>query len=253
MSVNLYQWTDFLRSENWRQETIVQDGPRPIGEFVDQITRPQTIHFVREGGHRLSLTTNAMLCVIEVKDQTGKTWTLPEAKAATLRRRTDWSESRIVEWLHEELTPHFHLHPEVYGTAPNGKRKKIDLIITPVDSAKWADPEVALGVEVKRLKRDSTGDYCRHFGQSADYAYTDFDRFGFVHVFAYPDCVPVNILEHSYSSMLIPRLLGRVGVGSIHERQRDGLVFVLNGHDIWSQRRGVIEKTWKLKRKFGSR
>ncbi len=59
------------------------------------------------------------------------------------------------------LEPHFHIHREVTGLHPAGKRLRIDAIAVPRDPSQWARPDIALGIEFKRSAASARGDSSR--------------------------------------------------------------------------------------------
>lgn len=147
----------------------------------------------------------------------------------------------------------FRIQEQVYGRHfSTPRRKRIDMVIYPLDTSDWSNKQVAFGVEVKRDDfhcETGTGDYCRHFGQSVDYANTEWDGFGYLNILTYPSFIPQRISDPEFYR----RIAGRLGVGELCFTEY-GLTAFLNGHNIWCQSLGVVEgKTWGLKRKFGSR
>lgn len=162
-------------------------------------------------------------------------------------------ESVTTDALRESLKDHFYIEEQVPGRHFAQKSKKrIDMVIRPIDKSRWLNKEVAFGVEIKRDSfhlEKGTGDYCRHFGQSADYASTNWDGYGYLYILTYPTFIPSRIQDQGF----FRRLAGRIGVGEIGFTG-SGLTALINGHTIWSDRHGVVEgRTWKLERKFGSR
>lgn len=162
-------------------------------------------------------------------------------------------EQRAVQLLEGILEPHFTIEKEVVGThAPTNSRLKIDMIVKPVATDEWADPNISIGIELKRHAGafKDTKDYCKHAAQCVDYANTDWDCHGFVYILAYPSFIP----PRAQDAHLLHRFFGQMGVGVIEDSESFGAAFLVNEHTMWSEKQGVVEaKRWKLKRKFGSR
>jgi len=164
--------------------------------------------------------------------------------------RTDYPEKIVTEKINEILACKFDVFHQVKGTHPSSKvKKRIDMVIVP--KFDWDGKNVAFGVE---LKKDSfldknTKDYCRHFSQSVDYANTDWDGFGFLFVLTYPSFIPKWAKDQS----LLQRIGGRLGVGELKVFKNNDFSIMINGHHVYCSDRGVIEKQWNFKRKFGSR
>ena len=162
------------------------------------------------------------------------------------------NETDTTESLKTLLSDHFVIKEQVRGSHfASSRPKRIDFVIQPIRNQSWANPDVAIGIEIKKdfVEDKSTGDFCRHFGQSVDYANTEWEGFGFIYVLTYPSFIPRRIADAGF----FRRLAGRLGVGTLEHAENLGLVININGHHVWSSRYGVIEKTWKLTRKFGSR
>jgi hypothetical protein len=59
-------------------------------------------------------------------------------------------EVDVVMYLKEQLAPYFDIREEVWGVHMTGRRKRIDLIITPsVDTISKGFPDIPVGIEVK--------------------------------------------------------------------------------------------------------
>lgn len=187
------------------------------------------------------------------------------------------------------LEPYFHIHREVTGTHPTGKRLRIDAIVVPRDPSGWARPDIALGIEFKRAAAIGRGDSSRTIRQCLDYTVVEWPSFGSgIPVFYCPgfaaiealrsyrqwtpyvraeddwfgeDVVPnVPMDRHQIFSAgmgyAISGILGQHNVGELIDHERDGLSFIKHGggfHVQWSERRGVCEgKINHLRRKIGS-
>jgi len=186
------------------------------------------------------------------------------------------------------LQPHFHIHREVTGHHPSGKRLRIDAVLVPRDSSAWARPDIALGIEFKRASALGRGDSSRIVRQCLDYTITDFKGFGTgLPIFYCPgfDAIaqwravrewapnrlvddgflgewvsndPLTPQQHFNAGMgyAISGILGQHNVGELIHNQRDGWSFVKHGgcnHIQWCERRGVCEATRnQLRRKIGS-
>lgn len=148
------------------------------------------------------------------------------------------------------LETHFFIDEQVTGKHFAGKTKKrLDMVIRPKDTSQWLNKSLAFGVEIKK-NSDGTGDYCRHIGQSCDYANTEWDGFGFIYILTYPSIIPSWIADAGF----VHRMAGRLGVGVIELSPFNGTSILINEHTIWSERTSVVEgRHWKLERKFGSR
>ena len=186
------------------------------------------------------------------------------------------------------LAHHFHIHREVTGLHPSGKRLRIDAIALPRDPSLWARPDIALGIEFKRAVASGRGDSSKVIRQCLDYTLVDWKGFGtglpifycpgFEQIQAWRElkdwrafrhiddgflgqCVPNEPLtdrQHFQAGMgyAISGILGQHNVGELVELPRDGWSFIKHGggfHVQWSERRGVCEATRnQLRRKIGS-
>jgi hypothetical protein len=162
-------------------------------------------------------------------------------------------EAMVSSKLLDRLSFNFNIKEQVNGTHFSGNRMRIDAIIEPKNRTGWANEDVVFGVEIKRGSGD-TGEYCKHFCQSVDYANSHFDEYGHVFILCYPNYFP----GQSQGRVFFDRIAGRLGIGFIDHRAwsdgTDELSIIINGHTIWSESNGVCEGSrWKLKRKFGSR
>ncbi len=170
------------------------------------------------------------------------------------------NETELSTSLLRRLDPHFHVHREVHGTHFSGKSLRIDAVVVPRDSSQWKDQGVALGVEFKdvaRLRGDTTN-FTSWLAQCVDYGNTNWNGFGYLHVFACPslvDGVPGERAGPGSAVWILPRVMSHLGVGELREVERTGLTFLLQGsHRIWSETHGVeCGARWSLKRHFGSR
>ncbi|MEV7471395.1 hypothetical protein AB0O20_33580 [Streptomyces kronopolitis] len=81
----------------------------------------------------------------------------------------------------------FHVQEQVSGLCRGRDPVRIDAILVPRDPDPWYDEEPAFGVEFKRPVQDANlGSYYAWAGQAADYAHSEFGRFGRVQVFLCP-------------------------------------------------------------------
>lgn len=187
------------------------------------------------------------------------------------------------------LEPYFHIHREVTGLHPAGKRLRIDAIAVPRDLNQWARPDIALGIEFKRSAASARGDSSRVIRQCLDYTLVDWKGFGsglpifycpgFEQIEAYrlyrewtpSQRVDDDWIGHTYKpndpltdqqvfnagmGYAISGILGQHNVGELINHDRDGWSFIKHGggfHVQWCERRGVCEaKINQLKRKIGS-
>jgi hypothetical protein len=186
------------------------------------------------------------------------------------------------------LADHFHIHREVTGLHPSGKRLRIDAIAVPRDQSQWARPDIALGIEFKRATATGRGDSSRVIRQCIDYTLVDWKGFGAgLPIFycpgfeqieawrtmrAWTACrfvddgilgqwvanEPLTEQQQFQAGMgyAISGILGQHNVGELVIRDHDGWSFIKHGggfHVQWCERRGVCEaKINQLRRKIGS-
>ena len=186
------------------------------------------------------------------------------------------------------LAHHFHIHREVTGLHPSGKRLRIDAIAVPRDPSAWARPDIALGIEFKRATASGRGDSSKVIRQCLDYTLVDWKGFGtglpifycpgFDQIQAWRELKdwsaftfqddgflgewmpnePLTDQQHFQAGMgyAISGILGQHNVGELVELDRDGWSFIKHGggfHVQWCERRGVCEaKRNQLRRKIGS-
>jgi hypothetical protein len=167
----------------------------------------------------------------------------------------------------ERLEPHFHIHEEVFGIHLWGSRVRIDAIVRPKVVEPWANKAIALGVEFKDDSAISantdTRDVVSWLAQCEDYANTNWNDYGFVHVFAASSTLfsgsrfPLVFdpgAPYDYERRFFAGYLGMKGVGVLEESQQHGRRFVLHGwHTVWSEYGGVAEGRFnKLRIGWGS-
>lgn len=186
------------------------------------------------------------------------------------------------------LEPHFHIHREVTGHHPIGKRLRIDAILVPRDSTDWARPDIALGVEFKRSTAAGRKDSSKVIRQCMDYTVTDWKGFGIgLPIFFCPgfDAIqawrevrawtPYSTVDDGFLGRTVANeplthqqwhragmgyaisgILGQHNVGELINHDRDGWSFVKHGggfHVQWCERRGVCEASRnQLRRIVGS-
>jgi hypothetical protein len=186
------------------------------------------------------------------------------------------------------LAHHFHIHREVTGLHPSGKRLRIDAIAIPRDPSLWARSDIALGIEFKRATASGRGDSSKVIRQCLDYTLVDWKGFGTgLPIFYCPgfdqiqawrevkDWSAYSLRDDGFLGEWVPNqpltdqqqfqagmgyaisgILGQHNVGELVDLDRDGWSFVKHGggfHVQWSERRGVCEaKRNQLKRKIGS-
>jgi len=174
------------------------------------------------------------------------------------------------------LEPHFHVHREITGQHPLGKRLRIDAILVPRDSNQWARPDIALGVEFKRHTATGRKDSSKVIRQCMDYTITDWKNFGvglpiffcpgFDAIQAWRDAkawTPYSTVEDGFLGRTVANqplthqqwhsagmgyaisgILGQHNVGELIYTERDGWSFIKHGggfHVQWCERRGVCE------------
>lgn len=161
-------------------------------------------------------------------------------------------EGDLADRILARLSPWFDVSREVTGTLCDGTRLRIDAIIRSRPVCPPPHKDVTFGIE---FKKPENGDGLKYFtgwvAQAIDYTHVDWDGFGRILVFTCPPVLDnfggldrVDVLE---------RVMGQLGVGQLGLFGGYGLMFVLNGHRIWSEREGFMRKNWSLKRKAGSR
>jgi len=186
------------------------------------------------------------------------------------------------------LAPHFHIHREVTGRHPSGKRLRIDAIAVPRDPSGWSRPDIALGIEFKRVMAVGRGDSSRVIRQCLDYTLVDWPGFGTgLPIFYCPGFEQIEawrfarnwkpfffnddgflgewvasdpLTDHQQfragMGYAISGILGQHNVGELIKRDDDGWSFIKHGggfHVQWCERRGVCEaKINQLCRKIGS-
>jgi hypothetical protein len=161
-------------------------------------------------------------------------------------------EGDLADQVLARLSPWFDVSREVYGTFCDGiSRMRIDAVVR---SKRVYPPhkDVAFGIEFKNPENGgSLHYYTAWVAQSIDYTHVTWDGFGRLLVFT---CPPVldNFSEHSRVDVL-ERVMGQLGVGQLGLFTNYGLMFMLNGQRIWSEREGFTRDNWSLKRKAGSR
>jgi len=157
------------------------------------------------------------------------------------------------------LAPHFHVQREVGGTHFTGQRFALDAIVRPRITASWKNSKIALGIEFKdeiRLSGD-TRNFTQWLAQCVDYSNTEWDEYGYIHIFACPSLVEgiPACGEPEAVATVMNRVMGQLGLGELKRLAHYGLSFTMHGqHRIWSQNRGVEEgRRWTMERVFGSR
>lgn len=155
----------------------------------------------------------------------------------------------------EVLDKFFNIDTQITGRHYSGRLMKIDAILKPRQPQSWKDPNVALGVEFKSPdKLGSTTDKSHWMTQCVDYANTDWNNYGYIHIFSCPAIFEslqnANVHEGIW---LLNRLLSNMGVGELKHHPNYGWCFYLqDSHLIWSEKRGVVSgRVWKLRRTFG--
>lgn len=186
------------------------------------------------------------------------------------------------------LAHHFHIHREVTGLHPSGKRLRIDAIAVPRDPSLWARSDIALGIEFKRATASGRGDSSKVIRQCLDYTLVDWKGFGtglpifycpgFDQIQAWRGAKdwsayslrddgflgewvanqPLTDQQQFQAGMgyAISGILGQHNVGELVDLPRDGWSFIKHGggfHVQWCERRGVCEAKRNLNtRKIGS-
>jgi len=187
------------------------------------------------------------------------------------------------------LEAYFHIHREVTGLHPSGKRLRIDAIAVPRDPSPWSRQDIALGIEFKRSTAKGRGDSSRVIRQCLDYTLTDWKGFGaglpifycpgfeqmealrlyrawtpfkqvqddwIGHTYEPNDPLPQDQIFKAGMGYAISGILGQHNVGELIQNNRYGWSFIKHGggfHVQWCERRGVCEAKFnQLKRKIGS-
>ncbi len=176
------------------------------------------------------------------------------------------TEKDISDRVLESLSEHFIVEEQATGTHFSGRKMRIDAILTPRNMDEWKTQPAHLGVEFKNYLafRESFDfkDYTKWFAQCHDYADTNWDKYGYVHVFSYnafSRYARNERPEGNVSAVEAERFWGQLGVGELAEHsagwpRRKGLQFRLQGHVLWCAVTGLrCGKTWGVNRKFGSR
>lgn len=172
------------------------------------------------------------------------------------------TEAELVDRVLARLEPWFHVSREVPGRHWTGRTFYLDAILRPRQTTGWKNPRAALGVEFKRVSstdivNGSMGHIAGHAAQCIDYTQTDWNGYGHIPVFTCPGVMRWTVrtdVRFDLGAAMYTRLLGKFGVGELILYWGFGLVFSLNGHPIWGERKGVIHgKTWSLETQTGSR
>ena len=159
----------------------------------------------------------------------------------------------------DRLRQDFIIEEQVKGRHFSGKLMIIDAVARPIQSNLWKNPDVALGIEFKDIDRFDksydTNNYTKWLSQCVDYAHTDWEGAGYIHIFACPDLIGSVAKGAMESSFFVQNFMSQLGVGELKELERYGLTFILSSqHRIWSEYKGVESgKHYGMKRKFGSR
>jgi hypothetical protein len=163
----------------------------------------------------------------------------------------------------DRLSPHFHIHEEVWGTHWSGKRLRIDAIVSPKDDSQWKTKSPFFGLEFKNFRGFNPSldmkDYTKWWSQCHDYAETDFDGFGLVYVFSYNGFSSYRTkTKNPTTAAFAVRFWGRLGVGELmpnkHHTGRSNLTLMMQSNKIWSEVDGVKDGARiSMERKFGSR
>lgn len=164
-------------------------------------------------------------------------------------------EKDFSEKVLQDLSPYFNIETQVRGTHFSSTKLIVDAVLTPKDKSKWKDENVCFGIEFKcESKLESIKDNILWINQCIDYADTNWNKYGYIHIFSCPGIF--DKLKRSLKDLpLWNRLISNMGVGTLENHPRYGWTFYLqDSHRIWSQKDGVISgKHWSLKRKFGRR
>lgn len=157
------------------------------------------------------------------------------------------SEQALADHVLDRLDPWFTVDPQVWGTACDGKRVRIDAVLRPRDPSSWKDADPAFAVEFKNPGRLASGDGFKLItawqAQCIDYSHTKWDNYGRLAIFS---CPGFTVASTGYSDdrmgtgFSLSHLFGQFRVGELRNTQRYGWTLILNGHHRqWSQRRGV--------------
>lgn len=169
------------------------------------------------------------------------------------------SEKDIERIVSDSLSKYFEFIPKVKGKHFSGKRLEIDFVIKPIDTSLWKNQDIVFGLEFKDLdrfdKKGDTTDFTKWIAQCVDYSNTYWDDFGYIHILTCPGISTSTFMDAAYSSTLVLKLLGHLGVGELKNTPNYGwAIFLHEQHRMWSEKEGVSSgKIWNLTRKFGSR
>lgn len=168
------------------------------------------------------------------------------------------SEREMTDRVLARLEPWFEIKREVSGIHCSGRRLRIDAIIRPRDAERWRNPNVAFGVEFKMEPQHRSPQlYARWIAQAVDYTHVDWPGHGRLLVMTCPGAgwwLEPGADYDSQAVMVARRLAGQLGVGELVLRWTHGLTLLVNGENVWCERRGVSKgKHWTLTPKTGTR
>ena len=153
--------------------------------------------------------------------------------------------NRVEDW----LCDHFLFEHEVWGTGIDGRRRRIDSIITPLNTSEWARPDIKFGVEYKR-----PGEYLALSGmvnlvsQSIAYSMTEWDGYGRLPILMWSLELDPTYCNHN-GEMVNRHLLTKYNVGDLRYLKRSKTWEIRFGSErIWTLSDGTTGhgKRWKF-------
>lgn len=169
------------------------------------------------------------------------------------------SEKDIEKVVCSILAKHFVFIPRVRGKHFTGKNMILDYVIKPIECSAWKNTDIAFGLEFKDLhrfdKKGDTTDFTKWIAQCVDYSNTNWEGLGYIHILTCPGISTSSFMNAAYSSGMVMRLLGHLGIGELKHTPNYGwAIYLHEQHRMWSEKEGVSSgKIWNLERKFGSR
>lgn len=182
------------------------------------------------------------------------------------------TEDQYVEYVLQQLNPHFHSRREIELRHHSGRILRVDAVLWPRDSAEWRDEKPVFAVEFKLPSKVGGGHDCRWAAQCVDYAQS--------YVVGHPDrqlkvfaCPGFKFWDHLgkanatqwHDGDAIRHLLWQLGVGELvyipnsinartGTRKPHGWELRHSGHHrLWSEWGGVHDNSISLDPKIGSR
>lgn len=153
---------------------------------------------------------------------------------------------QVIKW----LCDHFYFDLEVWGTGIDGRRRRIDAIITPFDTEQWARPDIKFGVEIKRPGEQlNLSGMVNLVSQSIAYSMTNWDGYGKLPILMCSlEFDPTYC--NSNGEMVIRHLLTKYNVGDLRYRTYMKTWEIVFGSErIWTLNQGTTGhgKRWMFK------